>query len=132
MINYDIVLIYLSGFKIIDEIWDLKIDNSDSFGDILGEMDPFKWDNCLSGDPAYEDEYFRYLAKNFKGKKSFSLDEVIKIIKGYFLSYKQIKKHKAYIVTQLKNKEGVQKILEDMKNEEIYKIHIKNLNASML
>lgn len=131
MDKYDIALIYLSGFKIVEEVWDRKIDNSDALGDVLGEMDPYKWDNCLSGDPAYEEEFIHYLNKNFKGKNRFSLNEVIKIIKGYFLSYKPIAKNKTYVLQQLENKEDVKKRLEDMKNEEIYKIHFKNLKETI-
>lgn len=81
----------------------------------------------MSADPAYEDEYFQYLDKNYKGKEFFSYDEAIQIIKGFFLSYKFIAKIKEYFLKQLCDTKGMQKRFEDMKKEEIYKIHTKNI-----
>lgn len=123
MNNYNKILIYLVGFKILDEYWDLNIDHNDDLGSFLSETDPFKWDNCLSGDPAYEEEYFQYLQRNYKGKQAFSYDEAIEIIKGFFLSYKPIAKIKDYVLQQLNDKEKMAKRFEDMAKEEIYKIH---------
>lgn len=123
MKEFDKYIIYLVGDDILNKYWLSGHTQDENLRFILSCLYPYQWDNCLSGDPAYEDEYFKYLQRNYKGKEFFSYDEAIEIIKGFFLSYKPIAKIKTYVLQQLHDKEKMMKRFEEMKKEDIYKIH---------
>lgn len=125
--RYDKALIYITGFEVLVDYWKLGIDQNDALALTLSDLDPLKWDSCLSGDPAYEDEYFAYLEKNFGDKRDFDYDEAIRIIKGYFFLYRPLAKIKAYVLERLKDESGMKKLFEQTREEHVYKVHRKYL-----
>lgn len=127
MEKYDKVLIYIAGFAIMEGYWDLGTDQNPALGSVLSEMDPFKWDNCLSLDPAYEDEYLAYLRTDYGDKLEFDYDEAIAIIKGYFLTYRALAKIKGYVLKQLGDEAAMKELFERTRAGDIYKIHRKYL-----
>lgn len=120
-------IVPIRWFDILVDYWKSGIDQNDALALTLSDLDPLKWDSCLSGDPAYEAEYFAYLEKNYGEKREFDYNEAIRIIKGYFFSYRPLGKTRAYVLKRLRDEDAMKKLFEQTREGHAYRVHRKYL-----
>lgn len=65
-------------YFVLDAYYEDEVKENDKLSVFLGDMNPFVWEDCISGDPAMYSEYC-----DFMGKKEITLENSLKIAKEY-------------------------------------------------